>query len=247
MKLTEFQSFFYKDGDLRYPPIKVLLSLLVIVCGLWGFLEISDEVIEGEALSYDEWILASMRDKIGNPIGPNWLPGSMKNITALGSTSVLIVVILSVSGFLMLHKNYKSAVLILITSCIGVGLVILLKNTFGRARPELVSHLVEVTSRSYPSGHTTMSAVVYLSLASMLAHLQDRKRVKIYSITIAILLTFMVGISRVYLGVHYPSDVLAGWALGLSWASICWILFRYLRKIIVVPEERELSEGPPNE
>lgn len=229
MDLTEFQSFFYQDGN-RYRQIKVLLSLLVIVCGLWGFLEISDEVIEGEKLSYDEWILAFMRNDKGNPIGPRWLPESMKNITALGSTSVLIMVIVTVSGFLMLQGKYQSAILVLITSCAGVGLVILLKNTFGRVRPEYISHLVEVTSRSYPSGHTTMSAVVYLSLASMLAHLQDRRRVKIYSITIAILLTFMVGMSRVYLGVHYPSDVLAGWALGLSWASICWVLFRYLSK-----------------
>lgn len=238
MKLTEFQSFFYEDG-IRYRQITVLLLLLVVVCGLWGFLEISDEVIEGEPLSYDEWILTIMRSSSGNPIGPKWLSESMINITALGSTSVLIVVILAVSGFLILQGNYESAFLIIVTSCVGVGLVVFLKTTFSRARPELISHLVEVTSRSYPSGHTTMSAVVYLSLASMLAHLQDRKRVKIYSISIAILLTFIVGASRVYLGVHYPSDVLAGWALGLSWAAVCWILFRYLRKVIMPQKNRE--------
>lgn len=232
MKLTEFQPFFFQ-GDNRYRQITILFLLLVIVCGLWGFIEITDEVVEGEKLSYDEWILVMMRDNYGSPIGPNWLQELVKNITVLGSTTILILVLTSVIGFLVLQGNYKSAILIFVTSCVGVCLVVLLKNTLGRPRPEVISHLVEVSSQSFPSGHTTMSAVVYLSLASMLAHIQERKRVKIYSIGIAILLTFAVGISRIYLGVHYPSDVLAGWALGLSWASICWILFRYLDEQIM--------------
>jgi undecaprenyl-diphosphatase len=234
MKLTEFQPFFFQDGN-HYRQITVLFLLLVIVCGVWGFFAITDEVVEGEKLSYDEWILIMMRDGDGNPLGPSWIQESIKSITALGSTTILVLVLTALSGFLVLQKNYKSAALIFITSCVGVSLVVILKSTLDRPRPDVISHLVKVTSQSYPSGHTTMSAVVYLSLASMLAHIQDRKRIKIYSIGMAILLTFAVGMSRIYLGVHYPSDVLAGWALGLSWASFCWILFRYLDEKIINP------------
>ncbi len=218
--------------------ITVLLSLLAIVLGIWGFLELTDEVLKGEVLGYDEWIMSVLRED-GNPAGPIWLPEVMRDITSLGSTAVLIIVIASVSGFLALQKKHRSALLIIITSGTGVLVVIALKSFLARERPDIIPHLVEVTSLSYPSGHAMMSAVVYLTLASMIALIQEHRRTKIYSIGMALLFTFLVGSSRVYMGVHYPSDVLAGWSMGLAWASLCWLVVKLTGWSDLLPVEDE--------
>src|SRR5207302_4145258 len=106
----------------------------------------------------------------------------------------------------------------------------LLKNHYERPRPAVVPHLSYVYSSSFPSGHSMLSAVIYLTLGSLLARLAERRRLKIYCVAVAMLLTFLVGVSRVYLGVHYPTDVLAGWAAGLAWAVLCWLVTRYLQR-----------------
>jgi undecaprenyl-diphosphatase len=92
-----------------------------------------------------------------------------------------------------------------------------------RPRPELVSHLVEVQTSSFPSGHATLSAVVYLTIGALLAREQKSRRTRLYVMTVAILMALLIGCSRVYLGVHWPTDVLAGWAIGSGWAMLCWI------------------------
>lgn len=220
MKSRSFFSF----KNIKAEEITILLSLLVVVLGLWGFLELTDEVLEGEILNYDERLMAALQPSGG---GPHWLAEAMRDITALGSTAVLVLILISVSGFLALLKKYRFALLNLLTAGSGVLLVIVLKNTLNRQRPDVVPHLVEVSTQSYPSGHTMMSAVVYLTLATMVAFQQDQKRTKIFSIVMALVLTFLVGYSRIFLGVHYPSDVFAGWAVGLAWASFCWLAVKW--------------------
>ncbi|HLR26273.1 MAG TPA: phosphatase PAP2 family protein [Fodinibius sp.] len=229
MKFADLRSFLYPNG-FGFNQFTLMLSLLVIVSGLWVFIALTDEVMENEQLSYDQEMLKLMRTGPDNavPVGPDWLPDKVKDISALGSTPVLFLVVASVTGFLLLRRRYQSALLILVATGVGVLVVASAKEWLARPRPDIIPHLVAVSSQSYPSGHTTMSAVVYLSLAAMLAQLQQRKRIKIYSIGIALMLTFLVGLSRVYLGVHYPSDVLAGWAFGLAWASLCWMSFDWL-------------------
>lgn len=224
--------------------ITILLSLLAFVLGLWGFLELTDEILENEIFGYDEWVLNSLR-RGGNPVGPPWMPEVMRDITSLGSTAVLVIVLASVSGFLALQKKFRSALLTIITAGSGVLVVIALKYFLARERPDIITHMVEVTSLSYPSGHAMMSAVVYLTLASMVALLQDHRRTKIYSIVMALLLTFLIGSSRVYLGVHYPSDVLAGWSMGLAWASLCWLVVRFTGWSDLLPVEDESDDDVP--
>lgn len=240
--MKSWPSFFLKN--IKAGEITILLSLLACVLGLWGFLELTDEILENEIFGYDEWLLNSLR-RGGNPVGPPWMPEVMRDITSLGSTAVLVIVLASVSGFLALQKKFRSALLTIITAGSGVLVVIALKYFLARERPDIITHMVEVTSLSYPSGHAMMSAVVYLTLASMVALLQDHRRTKIYSIVMALLLTFLIGSSRVYLGVHYPSDVLAGWSMGLAWASLCWLVVRFTGWSDLLPVEDESDDDVP--
>jgi undecaprenyl-diphosphatase len=105
-----------------------------------------------------------------------------------------------------------------------------LKEFFERPRPDLVPHGAEVFTASFPSGHAMMSAVVYLTLGALLARVETGLRVKAFVLSVSVLLTVLVGISRVYLGVHWPTDVLAGWTVGAAWAVMCWLIARVLQR-----------------
>jgi undecaprenyl-diphosphatase len=149
----------------------------------------------------------------------------------------------AVLGYLLLSRLYHAAVFVALA--IGGGWLVstLLKFGFSRPRPSVVPHLDSVQTSSFPSGHSMLSAVVFLTLGSLLARLTPSYRLKIYFVCVAILLSGLVGMSRVYLGVHYPTDVLAGWAAGLVWAVLCWLVARGLQHWGAV--ERPPVEGTP--
>jgi undecaprenyl-diphosphatase len=153
----------------------------------------------------------------------------MRDLTALGSATVLVLFVLAVAGALLARRQHHALVLLLVAALGGMLLNILLKPVFGRPRPDAVLRLVEVKSLSFPSGHAMGSAIIYFTLAALLARLVEARALKLYFLGLAALLTFLVGASRVYLGVHYPSDVLAGWTVGLAWALLCWTVARYLQ------------------
>lgn len=208
----------------REPLIPTLL--LLIAGGLWGFAEIADEVTEQETHRFDRKILLAMREPgdSSDPLGPQWMEEVGRDLTALGGFTVLTLLTLSVIGFLLFLGNYRVALTALVAVAGGMALTHFLKQGFDRPRPDLVSHGVIVTNASFPSGHATMAAVVYLTLGVLFARTLSRKRLRVYVIGVSGVVAVLVGISRVYLGVHWPTDVLAGLALGAAWALVCWLL-----------------------
>lgn len=212
--------------------LAVLVGGLVIAGGAFGFLEIADKVVEGETRRIDEGILRALRNPAhpSDPIGPAWVEESVRDFSALGSVAVLILITVAVLGYLLILRKYHAMWLVLAASVSGQVLCSLLKAYFARPRPDMVPHLSHAHFSSFPSGHSMLAAVVYLTLGALLDRLTERRALKLYVLSVAILLTVLVGLSRVYLGVHYPSDVLAGWCAGFSWAVLCWLLARYLQR-----------------
>jgi len=211
---------------------------------LWGFLSLADEVMEGDTATVDTRILRAFRkaDDPSRPIGPEWVENSLLDLTALGGPTVLGLMVVSVAGFLLLQTRYHSALVVLATAASGEIANMAMKNMFLRPRPTIVPHLRDVSSTSFPSGHAMESAIIYLTLGAMLMRLAERRLTKIYCISMAVFMTLLVGISRVYLGVHYPTDVVAGWMFGFFWASLCWIVARRFEQETGVAEERGKAE-----
>jgi len=137
--------------------------------------------------------------------------------------------LVSATGYLVLQHHYGAAALVIVASAGGGALSVGLKQLFGRGRPDIVPHLVHVNDPSFPSGHSMVALVIYLTLGALLARFTTRRRVRVYLIANALSLTFLIGVTRVCLGVHYPTDVLAGWCAGLAWALLCWLVARYLQ------------------
>ena len=223
----------------------MLLMLGVGVCLLlWGFLALASEVMEGDTTTLDTRILVALRksDDPSRPIGPSWVENSLLDLTAIGGPTVLGLVVVAVVGFLVLQTRYHTAIVVLATAASGELVNSVLKNVFLRPRPDVVPHLRNVTTSSFPSGHAMESAIIYLTLGAMLMRLSERRITKVYSMGIAIALTLLVGISRVYLGVHYPTDVIAGWMFGFFWASLCWIVAKRFERETGVEQERQKAE-----
>jgi undecaprenyl-diphosphatase len=209
----------------------VLLAALAIVLSLTVFAKTAAEMREGDLREWDDGVLRMVRspDDPSVPIGPTWLVQAAIDVTALGGTTVLALFLMIVVGYLALESRYDAIVLVVIATAGGGLLGEGMKWWFARARPEIVPHLVNVGSASFPSGHSMLALVTYLTLGALLARFVPRRRTRTYCITISLLLALLVGLSRVYLGVHYPTDVLAGWSAGLAWALLCWLGARYLQ------------------
>lgn len=204
--------------------LAILLAAFVAGTSLWLFGAIADEVLEGEARAFDRAVLLALRapgDR-ADPLGPAWFEAAARDVTALGSFTVLAIVTLAALGYLSMIRRRGAALLLAVAVGGGAVLSTLLKELFGRPRPDLVAHGAEVFTASFPSGHAMMSTVTYLTLAAVLARLQPRRRVKLYLLAVGIVVALLVGASRVYLGVHWPTDVVAGWSLGAAWATGAW-------------------------
>lgn len=212
--------------------LSVIIALLVASLAIWLFVVLAAEVVEGSTRQFDEWAVRSLRraNDPAQPLGPDWMAEVGRDLTALGGVAFLAMLTLSVAGFLGLRKMYGAMGLVLGSTLGGLLANSLLKELFDRPRPELVPHLSKVYSSSFPSGHSFLSATVYLTLGALLGRFVQQRRLKAYFLLVALTLTFLVGMSRVYMGVHYPTDVLAGWTAGLVWALACWLLARFLQQ-----------------
>lgn len=201
-----------------------MLGSVALVLALLLFIELADEVSEQEHLPLENRIMHAFRTgEPPHPIGPHWVAEAARDVTALGSVAVLSGAVLLATGYLLLCGRRAAALFVAIASLGGLALNTALKYGFERERPEVSLRLIEIDSFSFPSGHAMSSATIYLTLAVLLSQLAPQRRRKLYIFGAAAALTFVVGVSRVYLGVHYPTDVLAGWAAGAAWALICWL------------------------
>ena len=211
-----------------------LLGIILVILNLAG------EVLDGDTLEFDKRMLAALRkaDNPAQPIGPAWLEMAAFDITALGGPTVLGMTVAAVVGFLVLQGMYRNAAFVFLASVGGWLLNDLLKEVFARPRPQVVPHLRQVMSLSFPSGHALTSAAIFLTLGALLMRVAQSRLVKFYIMFIAMTTTLLVGATRVYLGVHYPTDVLAGWLIGISWALFCWLLERSLERTAGLRKER---------
>lgn len=211
--------------------ILMLVALLIVVLGTWGFVTLSSQVMTGSTQEFDRWAVQSFRQAVidHTRIDPAILDQSFLDISALGGPTVLVMMTAAIIGFLLWDRRYNAMLLMTMATVGGALLAYLLKEAIGRPRPE-VPHLAIVAMSSFPSGHSMLSAIVYPTLGTLMARVVPRKRLKIYFMLVALTLSGLIGVSRVYLGVHYPTDVLAGWAAGLAWAALCWTVTKYLQR-----------------
>ena len=229
---------------LRNSTRRLLVALAAAATLLWAFVELADEVSEGEAQPFDVYVLGLLVDPADASarIGPAWLEGVARDVSALGSTAVLAFLVLATTGFLWLRGAHRTAGFVVLSVLAGTLLNVGLKMGFDRARPDILPRAAEVYTASFPSGHSLMAALVYLTLGAILARAMERRIIKGYVMILAICVVFSVGLSRVYLGVHWPTDVLAGWSLGAFWALFCATLAAWLaRRGALEPEQTRNS------
>ena len=217
---------------IRFPERAILLTLGLLAAMLWAFVAIADEVTEGDTQHFDERVLRALRqaDDPAMPIGPEWLHEVARDITALGGMAVIPLMALAVLGYLVFAHKGRAALLVLVSVSGGLLASLALKQVFARERPSLVPHLDQVYTSSFPSGHSMLSAVTYLTLGALLARTTRDRTLKVYFLSIAAALSLLIGLSRIYLGVHYPTDVLAGWCAGIAWALLCAVVARWLQR-----------------
>ena len=217
-------------AGLETAPFIAFLTPAVLVL---AFFKIASEMQEGETDAMDRAALAALRTPGDphDPLGPRWFDTAMRDITSLGSTSVLTLLTLAAVGFLLVMGRRGAALAVALSISGGTLVSFLLKSAFERTRPAFIADGVSIDTFSFPSGHAMLSAVTYLTLGALLTQAEPQRRVKVFITGVAITVTVLVGLSRVYLGVHYPTDVLAGWIVGVAWAMGC----REVERLVEAP------------
>jgi len=213
---------------LRRFEARVLIGLFLVAGAALSFLEIAGDMAEGDTQAIDSRLILALREPgdLNDPVGGRGLEEAVRDITALGGTTlVAAITVVSILAFLFHRKPVHALVMggAVVAASMSSRFT---KAFFERPRPDLVPHDVYVYSGSFPSGHSTMSTAAFLTLAMLIASLEVKRRSKALAYSLAALVIVGVGFSRVYLGVHWPSDVLAGWCLGSAWALVGWLALR---------------------
>ncbi|MCK5360979.1 MAG: phosphatase PAP2 family protein [Gammaproteobacteria bacterium] len=227
--MNKIKQYFAKGHLLEYA---TEIGIIFISLGLFGFMKLTEEVIEGETSGFDQRVLLWFRnpDDLSEPIGPAWLEVVVRDITAMGGLLILGLLTIAACGYLWLTQRHKLALFVAIAIPTGSLLNAVLKDFFSRPRPDIVPHASAAAFSSFPSGHAMMSAAVFLTLGALLSLSTENKRIKIYILSWSVFLTIMVGISRIYLGVHWPTDIIAGWIAGATWAMVSLLLGHWLMR-----------------
>lgn len=218
--------------NLRAEDIRLAIATIVVAAPCACFVVIAHEIMEGETFRFDKAVLIALRHEtaLHIPIGPEWLLQTMTDISALGGTSLTVIIVAIIGGFFCLINKYRALIYLLVSVCGGAFVMQMMKGFFNRPRPTEVPHLQEITETSFPSGHSMVAAIVYLTLAAILAKTTKSHKLKAYYLAVALSLALLIGLSRIYLGVHYPSDVIAGWLAGAVWASLTYLIGDWLEK-----------------
>ena len=216
-----------------------LIMLFLAAALSLTFAKIAEEMLDGDLQDFDRAVLLALRHATApeKPLGPLWLQTAARDVTSLGSPAVLTLVTAACLGFLALKRQWDAAIFVLASICGGSVLSSALKNLLQRARPSFAAAAAETQTYSFPSGHAFLSAVTFLTLGALLARMEPRPGVKIYILAVAIVITILVGISRVYIGAHWPSDVLAGWCAGAAWAILCWLVAERFQAVAAPPSQ----------
>lgn len=203
------------------------LGALALVFGL-----LAVKVRDGDTAGFDRAILLWFRDPadLARLRGPVWLLEMCRDLTSLGSTAVLGLLLLAVAGYLAFGRKWVDLALVLVSVLGGQAASTVLKLLFERARPDLIPGAPRVFTTSFPSAHAMMSAVTFLTLGALLSRIESRRALKLYAIGAALVVTVIVGTSRVALGVHWPTDVLGGWCVGAGWAMLCSVTAARLKR-----------------
>ena len=212
---------------------RVTVSLvLVAALGTWLFWSVAGDVFAGTTAALDESLLLALRtaEDPTDPIGPHWVEETARDATSLGGILALALFTAAMAGYLFFKREAWVAVFVVAAIGSGVAVSTVMKSQFDRPRPALVPHETAIYTKSFPSGHSAMSSLVYLTLGAVMAREERTAAARVFLVAVAVLLTGLVGASRVYLGVHWPTDVAAGWALGVSWAAAAWLVFRWLER-----------------
>ena len=231
---TDPQPLFPDREPAQAPPAPRALWAAMAIGGLVAVMLLAFLVIDQVPFAWDRAIMLALRraDDPAQPVGPASLHEAMVDLTALGGVTVLTTVTAAAIGLLLVRRLWLTAGLVAAATIAGSIVSGLAKHWVGRPRPELVDHLVQVGGLSFPSGHATNSAIVYLTLAGLVAQVERSRAARSYTIVVAVLLVGIIGISRVYLGVHWPSDVLAGWCAGTAWAALWWWIGAWWRRAL---------------
>lgn len=240
--IAELRSYLWRACRLARAEIAALTALLVLTGGVLAFVELADVMAEEDGRRFDRAILNMLRpftEDPGRPWGPWWLHEAAADITSLGGIAVLGLFALVAMGFLIMMGKRLSAVLLVAGLAGGVVLSEGLKAVFERERPPAPFQVVETLNASFPSGHALLATVFYLTLGVMLTQAFPRRRFKAYALGVGVILALMVGVTRVYLGAHWATDVIAGWCVGAAWAMALWLTAYAVQRLAA----RRLAKG----
>lgn len=209
-----------------------LVAVFLLLASAWAFLRLWWAVGAGSVESFDTTVLLALRSRVdaNDPIGPPWLQELGRDMTALGGVGVIVGVTLLTVGLLGMSGRRRTAALVMLAIVGATAVSLLLKRSFDRPRPDLVPHGSLVYTSSFPSGHAMLAAVTYLTIGAVIMRMARGAALRGFVLLAAVVVTLAVGVSRVYLGVHWPSDVLGGWIAGTGWACFVWLAVRFLQR-----------------
>lgn len=223
--------------------IAALTALMILALGVMTFVEVADDMTEADGQRFDQAVLHWLQPMAGEPRGPWWLQEAAADLTSLGGISVLTLFAVIAFAFMIIQRKRLSALLLVIGLIGGVALSEGLKALFERERPPAAYQAVETLNASFPSGHALLSTVFYLTLGVMLTRAFPRRHLKAFVLVCAMTIALLIGLTRVYLGAHWASDVIAGWCAGAAWAMALWLVAYAVERRQTATHARLQDEG----